>query len=264
MATAPPQEGHSKPEFSHELALGALSFMSAHIDEPLRLSDAADHLGYSPFHFSRVFRTATGVAPGAFLTALRFQRAKELLLHDEAAVIDVCTAVGYSSLATFTRRFQQWVGVTPAALRALAVEISDKPTSPFSMGDPRQARVEVTLEVPEHGVLQPPLVWVGWYAQPVPKGLPAAGVARHGGGVVHLPLAPGYPWLMAFTVAREAEAVEHLAPVAPVVAAHPKPITAACSVRLNCQTAHVLGPPMLSALPALRTGLHTHRGEDRW
>lgn len=252
MATAPAQQTETKPEFSHELALGALSFMTAHMDEPLRLVDMADHLGYSPFYFSRQFRTATGVAPGAFLTALRFQRAKELLLDDDAAVIDVCTSVGYSSLATFTRRFRQWVGVTPAALRTLAAEISDQPTSPFSMGDPRKPRVEVTIQVPDHGVLQSPLVWVGWYAWPVPKGLPAAGLVRHGGGVVHLPLAPGFPWLMALTVPREAEAAEHLAPAAPVAAAHPSPITAACSVRLMCRPALALGLPMLSALPALR------------
>lgn len=252
MAAAPLHQPDTKPELSHELALGALSFMTDHMHEPLRLSDIADHLGYSPFHFSRQFRTATGIAPGEFLTALRFQRAKELLLDDDAAVIDVCTAVGYSSLATFTRRFRQWVGVPPAALRALAVEISEKSTSAFSMGDPRKPRVEVVLQVPDHGVLQPPLVWVGWYAWPVPKGLPGAGIVRHGGGTVQLPLAPGYPWLMAFTVPRDAAIADHLAPAVPVVAAHPTPITAACAVTLDCRPASALGLPMLSALPALR------------
>lgn len=252
MATALHQPAQSAAGVSHHVARAASSFMIARMDEPLRLSDVADHLGYSPFHFSRLFRGAAGISPGEFLTAVRFQRAKELLLDDGAAVIDVCTSVGYTSLGTFTRRFQQWVGVTPAALRRLAVEISEHPTAPFALGDPRKPRVQVTLEVPEHGLRQAPLVWVGWYAWPVPKGLPAAGLVRHGAGVVHLPIAQGFPWLMAFTVQRDAEVADHLAPAAPVVAAHPAPITQACSVTLNCRPASVPSVPMLSALPALR------------
>lgn len=250
MATgsSPPTETGLEPTAS---ALSALSFMNAHMDEPLRLPEIAEHLGYSVFHFSRRFREAVGIPPGEFLTALRFQRAKQLLINDDAAVIDICTSVGFSSLATFTRRFHQWVGVTPAALRRLASTISERPTTPFSLGDPRKPRVTVTVEVPNHGLLQPPLVWLGWYPRPVPVGLPAAGMVRRGGGVVHLPLAPGRPWLMAFTVPHEADVADHLAPALPVVAAHPAPITKACSVRLTCHRATALGIPMLSALPAL-------------
>lgn len=128
-------------------ALSALSFMNAHMDEPFRLPEIAEHLGYSAFHSSRLFREAVGIPPGEFLTALRFQRAKQLLINDDAAVIDICTGVGFSSLATFTRRFHQWVGVTPAALRTLASTMSERPTTPFSVGDPRTPRVTVTVEV---------------------------------------------------------------------------------------------------------------------
>ena len=244
-----PAETVSKP--SEQSARSALAFMNDHLGECLRLPDIADHLGYSPFHFSRQFRAATGIPPGEFLTALRFQRAKQLLLDDDSAVVDICTRVGFTSLATFTRRFHQWVGVTPAAPRTVASAVSERPTTPFSLGDPRTSRVDVTIEVADHGMLQPPLVWLGWYSRPVPIGLPAAGMVRYGGGVVHLPLAPGHPWLMAFTVPRDADVGDHLAPAAPVVAAHPSPIIAACRVKLTCRPASALGVPMLSALPAL-------------
>src|SRR5699024_4966157 len=126
-------------------------------------SDLADHAGYSPFHFSRLFARHMGIGPGQYLTALRIERAKHLLLTQTVSVIDVATAVGFDSLSSFSRRFRTTVGVPPASLRHLADRISDRPPRPFSLLRPGAGRVRVIFDVPED-LISPhddPHIWGG-------------------------------------------------------------------------------------------------------
>jgi AraC-like DNA-binding protein len=53
------------------------------------------------------------------LSALRLGEAKRLLLITERSVTDICCDLGYNSLGTFTARFTQRVGLSPARLRRL-------------------------------------------------------------------------------------------------------------------------------------------------
>jgi AraC-like DNA-binding protein len=72
----------------------------------------------STAHFSRQFRAAYGETPYAYLMTRRIERAKALLRRGELSVTEVCTAVGCSSLGSFSARFTQLVGETPTAYRA--------------------------------------------------------------------------------------------------------------------------------------------------
>lgn len=89
-------------------------------DESLPLDALAEAAHLSRFHFARVFREVTGVPPGRFLTALRMERAKRLLLTTSLPVTEISLEVGYWSLGTFTRHFTALVGLAPARFRALA------------------------------------------------------------------------------------------------------------------------------------------------
>ncbi|WP_332307164.1 helix-turn-helix transcriptional regulator [Saccharomonospora marina] len=72
---------------------------------------------FSKFHFTRIFQRATGVSPGRFLSALRLQEAKRLLLTTSMTVADISHLVGYNSIGTFSSRFHSSVGVSPTAYR---------------------------------------------------------------------------------------------------------------------------------------------------
>jgi AraC family transcriptional regulator len=87
--------------------------------EPLSLSDIAKSAILSRFHFSRVFRSATGVSPGRFLSAVRIYQAKRMLVSTSLSVTDISLAVGYNSLGSFTNRFTESVGVPPTRFRRL-------------------------------------------------------------------------------------------------------------------------------------------------
>lgn len=72
----------------------------------------------STAHFSRQFRAAYGETPYAYLMTRRIEKAKALLRSGDMSVTEVCTAVGCSSLGSFSARFTQLVGETPTAYRA--------------------------------------------------------------------------------------------------------------------------------------------------
>ena len=91
--------------------------LAASLDLPMRLSDAAGEAYLSPFHYHRMFARAFGETPYDFVRRLRIDRAKELLARDHLPVTEVCMAVGYESLGSFSTLFRSLVGCSPAEYR---------------------------------------------------------------------------------------------------------------------------------------------------
>jgi AraC-like DNA-binding protein len=85
---------------------------------PLDVSALARAALMSTAHFSRQFHAAYGETPHAYLMTRRIERAKALLRLGELSVTDVCVAVGFSSLGSFSARFTELVGESPTAYRA--------------------------------------------------------------------------------------------------------------------------------------------------
>ncbi|WP_306766803.1 helix-turn-helix domain-containing protein [Micromonospora sp. RP3T] len=90
--------------------------------EPLSLDEIARSAILSRFHFSRVFRRATRVSPGRYLSAVRIYQAKRLLATTTLSVTDISLAVGYNSLGSFTNHFTDSVGTSPSRFRRMWVE----------------------------------------------------------------------------------------------------------------------------------------------
>ena len=91
--------------------------LEAHLDQDVSLAALAEIAGLSPFHFSRMFKQATGLPPSAFLRCLRCERAKALLETTSMTVLDVALDVGYESGQALSRVFQREAGCSPAAWR---------------------------------------------------------------------------------------------------------------------------------------------------
>lgn len=85
--------------------------------QPLDIALLARDALMSPGHFSRGFRAAFGQTPHAYLMTRRIERAKALLRRGDLPVTDVCYAVGFSSLGSFSSRFTEVVGVPPSEYR---------------------------------------------------------------------------------------------------------------------------------------------------
>ena len=95
----------------------AKDWMDAHYAEPLDIERLAALAGWSRYHFIRSFAAAYGETPKAYLTRRRIERAQDLLRGANLTVTEVCLAVGFTSLGTFSRRFTELVGISPTEYR---------------------------------------------------------------------------------------------------------------------------------------------------
>lgn len=91
--------------------------MSAHLSAEFSLAKLASLAELSEYHFSRLFKRATGLSPSQYFIRLRMARARHLLLKTRLNVIDVGLEVGYSSPSHFSQIFRREVGVTPSEFR---------------------------------------------------------------------------------------------------------------------------------------------------
>lgn len=88
-----------------------------HYQAALDLDQLAAVAGVSKFHFARSFEAAYGETPIRYLTRRRIERAQDLLRVANLTVTEVCMAVGFASLGSFSSRFTQLVGESPTAYR---------------------------------------------------------------------------------------------------------------------------------------------------
>ena len=85
--------------------------------EHLDVAALARSAAVSPAYFNRSFKAAFGETPHQYLMTRRMERAKAMLRTGDMSVTDVCFAVGFSSLGSFSTQFKRLVGDTPSAYR---------------------------------------------------------------------------------------------------------------------------------------------------
>lgn len=84
---------------------------------PLNVEELARGEHMSAGHLSRRFKEAYGESPYSYLMTRRIERAMTLLRRGDLSVTEVCFAVGFSSLGTFSTRFAELVGIPPSLYR---------------------------------------------------------------------------------------------------------------------------------------------------
>ena len=104
-------------EDSNRRMLRARDAMDSAYAEPLDVPTLARIAHVSEAHFIRTFRATFGETPNRYLQRRRVERAMFLLRSTDHSVTDVCMAVGFSSLGTFSRVFRDVVGEPPSAYR---------------------------------------------------------------------------------------------------------------------------------------------------
>ncbi|GAA0929781.1 AraC family transcriptional regulator [Pseudonocardia zijingensis] len=84
---------------------------------PLDVPALARSAHVSESHFNRSFAAAFGETPHRYLLRRRMERAKALLRAGELSVTEVCLAVGYTSLGSFSTQFRRFVDESPTSYR---------------------------------------------------------------------------------------------------------------------------------------------------
>jgi transcriptional regulator GlxA family with amidase domain len=96
----------------------ALAYMRQHQTERLNLGTVAKEARLSPYYFCKLFRRTMGMTFTEYLTRLRLERAKDLLMSPTMPVGDIATTAGFGSIPHFNRAFKRYTGATPTAYRS--------------------------------------------------------------------------------------------------------------------------------------------------
>ncbi len=97
--------------------VGALQYMSEHLEEPLDIAELADRLDISRRQLERLFKRYVGVTPNQAYFDLRLARAHALLNQTDMTVTEIAVATGFSSRSQLGVRFRQKFGTSPQAFR---------------------------------------------------------------------------------------------------------------------------------------------------
>ena len=95
----------------------AKAYMQEHHTEKLSLGQVAKSVNCSPFYFCKMFKKATGLNFTDYLSRIRIERAKNLLLNPNLRVSEIAFEVGFQSLTHFNRVFKDTVGQSPTHYR---------------------------------------------------------------------------------------------------------------------------------------------------
>ncbi|MQS06527.1 helix-turn-helix transcriptional regulator [Streptomyces alkaliphilus] len=232
--------------------------MHTNLGLEITIDDMARTAMFSKFHFTRIFRDATGTSPGRFLSALRLQEAKRLLIETEFSVADISSQVGYSSVGTFSSRFKACVGISPSMFRETGGFLPRLETD--SHGTSASPRATLRGRVQTAGEHAPGACFVGLFPTPIPQGRPVRCAVLDGPGAFELRDVPTGTWhVLVHSVSYGAE---HLPPGPDredtISVGRYGPVTVADGTLLmpadiTLHTPDALDPPVLMALLDLRT-----------
>jgi AraC family L-rhamnose operon transcriptional activator RhaR len=103
---------------THPAVVAAMRMMEARPDHRWTLTELADGLHLAPGYLIRLFKSATGLPPMAFLSRYRVEVAAARLLHTDQPIGRIGESVGWPDQNYFARRFRAHYGLSASAYRA--------------------------------------------------------------------------------------------------------------------------------------------------
>ncbi|MBM0206000.1 helix-turn-helix domain-containing protein [Micromonospora sp. NPDC051227] len=233
---------HSSTERAVERVIDT---MFENLSEQLTVDDMARAAMFSKFHFTRVFQRVTGISPGRFLSAIRLQEAKRLLITTRLNVADISLRVGYNSVGTFSTRFTRSVGLSPTNYRRMG---GYAPRIPTQNRGASQNRIGGTVYGPPEGGPDG-LIFMGLFPHRIPEGTPLrCTILREPGEYVFDSVPDGTWYVLCHSVGGEPLGLQQknvtVATVGPITLRGRSSVSAHVHLKAACK----LDPPVLLAL----------------
>ena len=96
----------------------AKRFIGEHQADKLSLGEVAKAVNTSTFYFCKMFKKATGLNFTEYVSRVRIEKAKNLLLNPNLRISEIAYEVGFQSLTHFNRVFRKIGGQSPTAYRS--------------------------------------------------------------------------------------------------------------------------------------------------
>ncbi len=107
----------AKTKSKYEKFRSLINHINTHFMDEITLEWAADYVGFSKYHFTRLFKEYTDVTFSDFLTHRRMQAARVLLGDTSLSITEIAFQTGFNNLTSFTRCFKNATGTTPSLYR---------------------------------------------------------------------------------------------------------------------------------------------------
>lgn len=95
----------------------SIAYLHQNYDRDIQVKDIAAAVNLHPGYLHRIFKSFTGKTLTQYLTELRMEKAKMLLLHSDIPILDICDYVGVASRQYFHSLFKKYTDLTPAEYR---------------------------------------------------------------------------------------------------------------------------------------------------
>lgn len=106
------------PEKQEERTISGITrYLQEHLAEEMSLSVLAEEFHLNPQYISQLFKNEIGVNFLSYLTNIRMEKAKKLLLSTSLSVAEVAEQSGYGDYRVFTKVFKKNEGITPSQYR---------------------------------------------------------------------------------------------------------------------------------------------------
>ena len=94
-------------------------FLEQHYTENISLEQVAGMVGFNPSYFSVLFKKECGVGFQDYLTSIRINHAKELLMQTTEPISEICYRVGYKDVKHFNKVFKKATNLRPSEFKKL-------------------------------------------------------------------------------------------------------------------------------------------------
>lgn len=94
-------------------------YIDEHYMEVVQLNEVAEYVGLAPSYLSSLFKKQVGKSLVEYLTHIRIQNAKQLLIDRDRNIADIADEVGFADVKYFIKRFKKVTGLTPNEYRKL-------------------------------------------------------------------------------------------------------------------------------------------------
>ncbi|MCR5656940.1 MAG: response regulator [Butyrivibrio sp.] len=104
---------NKREEKSTDIIKTSKRYIEENFAKDISLDDVSRVVNISPYYFSKIFKEESGLNFIEYLTNIRIDKAKELLLNSDYSMKEICSMCGYTDPNYFSRSFKKNVGVTP-------------------------------------------------------------------------------------------------------------------------------------------------------
>lgn len=104
-------------EKTERVITGITRYMQEHLTEEVSLSVLAEEFHLNPQYISQLFKNEIGVGFLSYLTNIRMEKAKKLLVSTQLSMAEIADQTGYGDYRVFTKVFKKTEGITPSQYR---------------------------------------------------------------------------------------------------------------------------------------------------